>query len=71
MKEILIGYLCKWLNLQRKPSEVYRFKTTFDGQKSIIKKEGTVNVLSFTEENKAWCKGYRVYEVTCTIKLVG
>ena len=71
MKEMLIDYLCEWFNLQRKPLEVHRFKTTFDGLQSITKKEGTVNVLNFTEENKVWCQGYRVYEVTCTIKLLG
>lgn len=70
MKSILIDYLCKWFNLQRKPKNEYVFYTDYFGAQSIVAKIGSTNI-----HDSNWLDGYRrgdrIYQVTCTIKLRG
>lgn len=72
MKNLLIDYICKLFDLQRKPVQEYKFITNYSGSDVIFRGNGgRINALTPGLVSKAYIKGIRVYEITCTIKLLG
>lgn len=71
MKNLLIDYLCKWFNLQRKPKE-HAFYCNYFGAQSLIAECGScITIFNKKEMEKQQLNGDRMYKVLYTVKLLG